>query len=316
MMATTSPRALLAALVLIVAAGLLALVLQPYGVYLLSLWAVYAIAAIGLNLTLGYAGQVSLAQSSFVGIGAYATALLMPHGVPFAAALAAGALLAFLVGWGLGYPALRVRGHYLAFVTLAFATLVFLVLRNEAWLTGGIAGISDIRRPAGFTGARGYNALCMASLAVVAFVVWWLLRSPWGRAFAALRENPIRAMSLGVDIRAYTLFAFAFGACLGGIAGGLYAPLVQYIEPAPFALPLSLNLLLMVVVGAPGFFLGPFVGALIAVLLPEWLRFTQGYYLMIYAALVMLLLVFSPDGLLGLAGRVVAARRPRTGATA
>ena len=132
-----------------------------------------------------------------------------------------------------------------------------------------------------------------------------LIQSPWGRAFIAVRENPIRALSLGVDTRRYTLMAFALGAGLGGISGALYAPLVQFIDPTPFALGLSLNLLLMVIVGGPGYFFGPFLGAIVAVLLPEWMRFAQGYYLMGYAALVMLLMVFCPTGLLGFADRLL-----------
>ena len=306
-----SGGSLVAALLLILLAAALCFVLAPYGVYLLSLWAVYTIAAIGLNLTLGYAGQMSLAHAAFVGLGAYATALLEAHGIPFAACLPAALLLAFAVGWGVGYPALRVQGHYLAFVTLAFTTLVFLVLRNEAWLTGGIAGISNIARPRFFTGARAYLLLCLAALLVVSAAMWWLLRSPWGRAFIALRENPVRAMSLGVDVRRYTLLAFAIGAALGGIAGAFYAPLVQYIEPSPFALGFSINLLMMVVIGGAGYFLGPFLGALVAVLLPEWLRFLQNEYLLVYALAVILLLLFCPSGLLGLTGRVLARRRPR-----
>jgi len=123
------------------------LFLKPYGIYLSSTWAVLTIAAMGLNLTLGYAGQVSLAQGAFVGIGAYTTALLMHAGVPYPIAFIAAGLLCFSVGWVLGYPALRVQHHYLAFVTLAFTTLVFLVLRNEEWLTGGTYGLSGIPRP-------------------------------------------------------------------------------------------------------------------------------------------------------------------------
>jgi branched-chain amino acid transport system permease protein len=297
------------ALLLILGAALLPLGLAPYGIYLLSLWAVYSIAAIGLNLTLGYAGQVSMAQAAFVGIGAYVTAILGAMGVPFIALVALSALLGLAVGWCLGYPALRVQHHYLAFVTLAFGTLVWLVIRNEDWLTGGIGGISNIARPGPFQSAGAYNALCMAALAIVTAAVWWLLRSPWGRAFTALRENPVRAASLGIDVRGYTLSAFAIGAALGGVAGAFYAPLVQYIEPSPFSLTFSLNLLLMVIVGGSGTFLGPLVGALVAVLLPEWLRFLQDYYLILYALLVMVLLVFCPSGLLGLATRIAAARR-------
>jgi branched-chain amino acid transport system permease protein len=139
-------------------------------------------------------------------------------------------------------------------------------------------------------------------------MTWLLIQSPWGRAFVAVRENPIRALSLGVDTRRYTLMAFAIGAGLGGIAGSLYAPLVQFIDPTPFALTLSLNLLLMVVVGGSGYFFGPFLGAIVAVLLPEWLRFAQGFYLMAYAVLVVALMVFCPTGLLGLLDRIFSAR--------
>ena len=116
------------------------------------------------------------------------------------------------------------------------------------------------------------------------------------------------ALSLGVDTRRYTLMAFALGAGLGGISGALYAPLVQYIDPSPFALGLSLNLLLMVVVGGSGYFFGPFLGAMVAVLLPEWLRFAEGYYLMAYAVLVIVLMAFCPAGLLGLFERLAKLR--------
>ncbi len=307
-MSRTHARRGAAALALALAAAVcLPFALRPYGIYLLSMWSVLSIAAIGLNLTLGYAGQVSLAQASFVGIGAYASALLTTHGWPFAAAVPIAALAAFAVGWLLGYPALRVQGHYLAFVTLAFATLAFLVFRNEEWLTGGIYGISRIPRPTilGWSGRDPtlFYYLCLFALAAVLAALAWLLRSPWGRAFVALRENPARAASLGVDTRAYTLLAFAIGAGLGGISGAFYAPLVQFVDPASFALALSFNLLLMVVVGGVGHFWGPLVGAAVAILLPEWLRFTQGVYLILYAGAVMLLMVFCPTGILGLIER-------------
>ena len=285
--------------------------LKPYGIYLLSLWAVMTIAAIGLNLTLGYAGQISLAQASFVGIGAYTAALLTTQGWPLGAAFALAAVLCFVIGWLLGYPALRVAHHYLAFVTLSFATLVFLVLRNEEWLTKGVYGISGIPRPTllGWStkAPQDFYFFCLGVLALASIAAWWLLRSPWGRAFTALRENPIRASSLGIDTRRYTLMAFAIGSALGGVAGVLYAPLVQFIEPTAFTLGLSFNLLLMVIVGGSGYFFGPFVGALIAVLLPEWLRVTQGYYLIVYAASIMVMMALCPSGLLGLAERAMKA---------
>ena len=301
-------RAFLAAtLLLLVAAPFF---LKPYGIYLLSLWVVMTIAAIGLNLTLGYAGQISLAQGAFVGIGAYAAALLTTQGWPLWLAFLLAIAISLAIGWLLGYPALRVQHHYLAFVTLSFATLVFLVLRNEEWLTRGVYGISGIPRPVLFGWAAkspvAFYFFCLGVLALVGAATWWLVRSPWGRAFTALRENPMRADSLGVDTRRYTLMAFAIGSALGGIAGVLYAPLVQFIEPTAFNLNLSLNLLLMVMVGGSGYFLGPFLGAAVAVLLPEWIRFgSEGLYLIFYAIAVMVLMAFCPSGLLGLAERVL-----------
>jgi branched-chain amino acid transport system permease protein len=306
---------LAAGLVVIAALIVIPANFQRYGLFILSQWAVMTIAAMGLNLTLGYAGQVSLAQGAFVGIGAYASALLTTRGWPLPAALVVSLVASFVVGWLLGYPALRVQHHYLAFVTLAFSTLAFLVFRNESWLTGGIYGISNIPRPHIFGFATNkplpFYYVCLGSLGIVSLAVWWLIRSPWGRAFMALRENPLRAQSLGVDTRRYTLMAFAIGSALGGVAGGLYAPLTQYIDPVPFNLSLSLDLLMMVIVGGSGFFFGPFLGAMIAVLLPEWLRFTQGYYLMLYAVAVIALLIWSPTGILGILDRYLTNRRTK-----
>jgi branched-chain amino acid transport system permease protein len=297
----------------VLAAATAPFLLKSYGIYLLSMWAVLSVAAIGLNLTLGYAGQISLAQGSFVGIGAYCVALLVPLGVPYPVAFVVAGVLCFGVGWVLGYPALRVQHHYLAFVTLAFTTLVFLVMRNEEWLTNGIYGINAIPRPIFFGWSTGkplqFYFFSLGALIVIASALGWMLGSPWGRAFVALRENPIRALSLGVDTRRYTLIAFALGAGLGGLSGALYAPLVQYVEPNSFALGLSFNLLLMVIVGGSGYFFGPLVGALIAVLLPEWTRVAEGYYLIAYALVVMGLMAFCPSGVLGLIERAVKATR-------
>jgi branched-chain amino acid transport system permease protein len=307
-------------LLLLVLAGLVILpnYLKNFGIYLISMWAVMSVAALGLNLTLGYAGQISLAQGAFVGIGAYTVAILLQLGVPYPLTLLLATVLCFVVGWLLGYPALRVQHHYLAFVTLAFSTLVFLVMRNEEWLTNGIYGMSNIPRPVLFGWSTGkainFYYFALGMMLVIAFALWWMVRSPWGRAFVALRENPVRALSLGVDTRRYTLMAFAIGSAIGGLAGGIYAPLVQFFEPNSFSLGLSLNLLLMVVVGGSGFFFGPFVGAIIAVLLPEWMRVVEGWYLLAYAVAVMLLMAFCPSGIIGLFQRAVeAARRRREG---
>ena len=290
--------------------------LKPYGIYLLSLWAVMTIAAIGLNLTLGYAGQISLAQAAFVGIGAYITGWLTTKGAwPFWPTYFLGFASCFVVGWLLGYPALRVQHHYLAFVTLAFNTLVFLVLRNEDWLTGGTYGLSGMPRPGfgsiSFMKPLSFYYFALAVTAIAALILWGIVRSPWGRAFKALRENPVRAESLGVDTRRITLLAFAIGSTYGGLAGALITPLVQFIEPGSFGLVHSLRLLLMVVVGGSGYFFGPFIGTGVVILLPEVLRFTQGYYLIIYSALVIAMLAFFPKGLMGIGAWARERLRPR-----
>ena len=286
--------------------------LKRYGIYILTLWLVTAVAAMGVNLIVGYAGQETLAQAAFLGIGAYATALMTKAGYPFGVAFAASGVVSFVVGILLAFPALRVQKHYLAFVTLAFAIFVWLVIRNEEWLTGGVSGM-DVRRPSplglSLRPALYFYWFALAITAVLVIAMWWLLRSPWGRAFTALRENPIRAESLGVDVRMYTVLAFAIGSAYGGFAGSLYAPLVEFIDPAPFSLAPSFLLLLMVVIGGAGSFLGPFVGAAVAVLLPEWLRFAESYYLVIYAVLVIVMMAFCPTGIVGLVERLLKGRR-------
>lgn len=311
--------------ILLIALGIAALVAAPVGqgnyiIYILTSWLVFSIAAMGLNLTLGYAGQVSLAQAAFMGIGAYVTALMTLAGVPWILAALMAISSSFAVGLMLGYPALRVQHHFLAFVTLAFNTLLFLVLRNEEEITGGSFGLIGMPRPNVLGIATDSNLnfyyFTLACFLIAAGIMWWILRSPWGRSFKALRENPIRAESLGLKIRRQTLLAFAIGSAFGGFAGALQTPLVQFIEPSSFALNHSLKLLLMVVVGGSGFFFGPILGAAVVILLPEFLRFTEGYYLIIYSALVIVLMVYSPDGLIG-AGRKIWARiRPREEARA
>lgn len=298
---------------LLLVAGLALLIVAPLGhgnyiVYILCSWLIFAIAAMGLNLTLGYAGQISLAQASFMAIGAYTTAILMLAGWNWLFAMPVGVLLSFIVGLVLGFPALRVQGHFLAFVTLAFNTLVFLIARNEDWLTGGSYGLYGMPRPSffGFSVAKQlpFYYFTLVVFVVAAALMYGIVRSPWGRAFRALRENPIRAESLGVDTRKLTLIAFAIGSAYGGLAGAMVTPLVQFIEPGSFALVHSVRILLMVVVGGAGYFFGPVLGSAVVILLPEALRFTQGYYLMIYAVTVVVLMVFCPSGLIGIWGRI------------
>jgi branched-chain amino acid transport system permease protein len=287
--------------------------LKTYQTETLTRFLIFSIAAMGLNLTLGYAGQINLAQAAFLGVGAYTTAIMTTAGMPWLLSVAVGAVLCFVIGIILGFPALRVQHHYLAFVTLAFGTLMWLVARNEEWLTGGTAGINGVPRPEFFgislKGSIAFHRFVIVVTMILGVALWWIIRSPWGRAFQALRENPTRASSLGINVRNYTLLAFAIGCMYAGFAGSLYAPLTRFIDHTPFDLGRSLEILLMVIAGGSGYFFGPFLGALLSIVLPELLRFSGGLYLIIYAALVMGLLILSPTGIFGLVDRIITSRR-------
>ena len=294
--------------------------LKNYGVYLLSYWMVFIIAAMGLNLTVGYAGQKSLGHAAFFGIGAYTVAIMMKAGLSFWLGLPAAAVVCFAVGVVLGFPALRVQTIYLAFATLGFNTAVWLVMRNEEWLTGGTFGMNNVARPSllGYSleGNLPYYYFILGATVLMGLLLMGLLRSPWGKAFTALRDNPIRAESLGINTRSYTLLSFAIGAAYAGVAGALFASLVQFIEPAPFAVNASIMMYLMVVVGGPGYFFGPVLGAAVGVVLPEWLRFAQAWYLFAFGSAVVLLMIWLPDGLLSIPDRIRAKKIAREASAA
>jgi branched-chain amino acid transport system permease protein len=312
--------AFLAGLLGLVACILVPTQLKNHGIYLFTYWLIYVIATMGLNLTVGYAGQKSLGHAAFFGIGAYTVAIMMQAGFSFWTGMSLAAVGCFVVGLALGFPALRVQTIYLAFATLGFNTAVWLVMRNEEWLTGGTFGINNIARPSAFgisfDGNLAFYYLVLGFTVVLALLLWGLLNSPWGKAFTALRDNPIRAESLGVDIRGYTLLSFAIGAVYAGIAGGLFGSMVQFIDPAPFTVEASIMMYLMVVVGGPGYFLGPLLGAAVGVILPEWLRFAQAWYLFVFGAAVVMLMIWLPDGLLSIPDRIRAKRQSREASAA
>ena len=308
--------ALVALAALIIVPGFL----KNYGIHMFTTWLVFIIATMGLNLTVGYAGQKSLGHAAFFGIGAYTVAIFLKAGLSFWLGLPVAALFCFVVGLALGFPALRVQTIYLAFATLGFNTALWLVMRNEEWLTGGTFGINNIARPSlggiSFDGNLAYYYLVLCFTIVLALLLWGLLRSPWGKAFTALRDNAIRAESLGINTRSYTLLSFAIGAVYAGVAGGLYASQVQFIDPALFTVGASIMMYLMVVVGGPGYFLGPVLGSAVGVVLPEWLRFAQAWYLFVFGAAVVVLMIWLPDGLLSIPDRIKARRQSRAASAA
>lgn len=313
-------RPLIAALVILALLLAVPPFLKSYGVYLFSYWLIFVIAVMGLNLTVGYAGQKSLGHAAFFGIGAYTVAIMMKAGISFWLGLPVAMLGCFVIGLALGFPALRVQTIYLAFATLGFNTAVWLVMRNEEWLTGGTFGINNIARPSLFgyslNGALPYYYFVLGVTVLMGALLWKMLHSPWGKAFTALRDNPIRAESLGVNIQAYTLLSFAIGAVYAGVAGALFASLVEFIDPSPFTVAGSIMMYLMVVVGGAGYFFGPLLGAAVGVLLPEWLRFAQAWYLFAFGVAVVMLMLWLPDGLLSIPDRLRARRQARLASAA
>ena len=250
------------------------LVVNPYALGLLTLLAIYGILLIGLDVTVGYLGQVNLGHVAFLGLGAYTAGLVVTKlGLGMAPALLASMAVGLLLGGLLALPALRLEGPQFALATLSFAALSTTALNELEGLTGGAQGLS-LNRPPVFGHVLTpplFYWLCMALLAVVWMLMRNLLASQWGRAFEALRDSPIATDAMGVGTYRHKVAAFALGSSLGGLAGGLYAYNFQYLQPQIFTYDLMVILLLGVVLGGRKSLWGAFVGACVVVLLPNLL---------------------------------------------
>lgn len=262
----------LAALILLTALPLL--VQNSFALALLTLLAIYGILLIGLDVTVGYLGQINLAQAAFLGLGAYAAGLTVTHfGFGMVSALFAGLLIGLVFGALLAFPALRLEGPQFALATLSFSALTATVLNEWESVTHGAQGLSLIR-PTLFglqLTTRGFYWLCLVLLVFVWIAMRNLLTSQWGRAFEALRDSPIATDAMGIGAYRHKAAAFAFGSALGGLAGALYAFNFQYLQPQIFVYELMVVLLLGVVLGGRKSLWGAFVGAALIVLLPNLL---------------------------------------------
>ena len=247
---------------------------NPFALGLLTLLAIYGILLIGLDVTVGYLGQVNLAQAAFLGIGAYTSGLLvMTSGWGILPALGVAFLICFVLGALLALPALRLEGPQFALATLSFGALAVTVLNEWEDLTLGAQGLS-VSRPTLFghaLDASWFYWLCVILLALVWMGMRNLLSSQWGRAFEALRDSPIATDAMGVGTYRHKVIAFAFGSALGGLAGGLYSFNFQYLQPHSFTYELMVILLLGVVLGGRKSLWGAVVGAAFIVLLPNLL---------------------------------------------
>jgi ABC-type branched-subunit amino acid transport system ATPase component/ABC-type branched-subunit amino acid transport system permease subunit len=294
------------------AAAAFAATANSYYVFILGTVALTAIVGIGLNVLLGLTGQVSFGHVGFYAIGAYTVAILTTKQVSFWLALPAAAALAGLIGALLALPALRVRGPYLAMVTIAFGFIVEHTAVEWRDLTGGQNGIMGIPSPAalGFAvGERGVALLAIAFAAVLVYAFWRLSAGPWGKAMRAVRDSETAAESIGLNPVTIKTMAFALSAVCAGLAGGLFAPLSGFVTPSTFSFLQSILFVLVVMVGGAGTVAGPVVGAALVVLLPEVLAGLAEYRLLFFGALLLLVLWLAPEGIAGAATRFLARRR-------
>ncbi len=290
---------------LVAATGLpFALSNEPYLLAIINFIIIYSILCLGLNLILGYSGLLSLGHAAFYGIGAYATAILMTkHGFGFLPSLIISGLLALLLGLVLGLPTRKVRGDYFCLLTLAFGEIFRLV--TQAWIgfTGGAMGIVGIPIPNVFgwqiKSEVDFYFLGMALLAFTYVTLKMLIDSKFGRAFIAIREDELAASVMGINTPIHKILAFCIGCSYAGLAGSYLAVYQTTVTPSNFRLEESCLMIIMVIVGGMGRLEATFPGVAMMVIAIEFLRPFAEYRLLLIGAIMILVLLFRPQGLLG-----------------
>ncbi len=295
----------LASLAVLAVALVLPLLFEsPYIMHMLVMVALYVSLASSLNLILGYTGLFSLAHASFFGIGAYTSALLTIRmlKLPIWAGVVSSGFVAALFGMLIGLPSLKLRGDYLAICTLGFGQVVRLFELNSVKLTGGAMGIPGIPKPklfGQFLSKTGFYYVALALAVLVIIAVGKIVHSRIGRALIAIREDQAAAEACGIDATYYKVLAFSVGAFFAGLAGSIYAHYITFISPDAFSFNDSILLFCMVILGGLGTRLGPVAGASLLVILPEAARFANQYRFLIVGLVLVVCMVYRPQGLLG-----------------
>ena len=276
---------------------------------------IFSLACLGLSLLMGYAGQISLAQAAFFGIGAYTSAILTTKfGINSWLAIPAGAVVSGTVAWFVGVPSLRLKGHYLAMATLGFGVIVNIILGEEGEWTGGPSGMADI--PAlRFAGhkidseiAWYYLVWCIVFLALI--FCFHILHSRVGRALRAIHEEEKAAESMGVPTARYKVIVFSLSAVLAAIAGSLYAHYVTCVNPSSFNLMWSIRFMLMVMVGGMQSLWGALVGTILMTFVGnEWLQVFAEFEILVYGTILLLVALFVPGGIISLIPGKIRARK-------
>ena len=277
---------------------------NPYYLNVLNIVALHTIIVVGLTLFIGYAGQISLGHGAFYGLGAYGAALLSLRGLNPWVSVLTGGLIAAITAIILGIKALRLRGHYLVMATLGFNLIVSLLIIELEELTGGLTGLPGIP-PLCLDGSW-----CLDSDRRFFFFIWPLtmgailvtlnlISSRFGRALRAIKASEIAAATSGIDVPRYKLITFVYSAALAGVAGGLYAHYLSFISPKTFDIFFSVEIVTMVLIGGAGNIWGALAGAGLLTPLPQVLHFFEDYKDLVYGLILMGILIFSPEGLIG-----------------
>lgn len=281
-------------------------IFSTYQVNIMTTALMYVVLGLGLNIVVGLAGLLDLGYVAFYAVGAYTYALLHHHfGLGFWTVLPIGGLFAAIFGILLGIPVLRLRGDYLAIVTLGFGEIIRLVLENWGAFSQGPSGIANIARPGFFGVEMSLNTAIMYTyylmvifVIITIFFVNRLQDSRLGRAWIALREDEIACQAMGIDKMRTKLIAFSLGAFWAGIIGVVFAAKTTFINPASFTFLESAIILSIVVLGGMGSIVGVIIGALVLILLPEYLRALSEYRMLAFGAILVAMMVFRPQGLI------------------
>ena len=286
---------------------------SPYGLRVLTVAGVYALAAMGFQIVFGAGGALSLAHGAFFGLGAYVTGILgTAAGVGFAVTFPLSLLVPLAVAVAVGMPVLRLESHYFALATLGIAQVLLLLAVNLPDLTGGANGIAGVPGvvpglwAAGDAVPRGLPlaAVVWGLVAVGGVAAARLLSGRWGRALALVRDDPLTAATLGLDVGRLRLGAFAVSALYGGAAGALAAHTQRVVSPEVLEFPVMVSVLTIAMVGGRGRVAGAVIGAVLLLHVPEWFRFLERSYLIVYGAALLLVTVLAPHGLMGVVERL------------
>jgi branched-chain amino acid transport system permease protein len=291
-------------------AALIALLIVPlflgkYSIFLVSLLAIYALVSMGLNLLMGYTGQIAAGHAGFLAIGAYFTALISAYlpWLPCLVTIILAGLFSGIIGFLLGIPILRLKGFYIAMATLAFGVVVSEIILQWSSVTGGDNGFSvPTARIGGFEFDSDFKLfyLIIPVTVIMTLLAKNLVRGYIGRAFIALRESEVAAQTIGVDLAKYKTIAFAISAFYTGVAGGLFAYLITYLSPDAFTIELSIDFIAMIVIGGMGSILGSIIGAVILTGMQQVLAGLLDLQVLIFGLSLIVFMIFMPRGIVGM----------------